>query len=76
MLFYVFDLEEYTASRDFYEPFERYLAGKCAHNFDELLGALESGEFDKEKALAFRAYSMDACDGSASERVARLIFNA
>lgn len=76
MLFYVFDLEEYTASRDFYEPFERYLAGKSALNFDELLGALESGEFDKEKALAFRAYSMDACDGSASERVARLIFNA
>ena len=76
MLFYVFDLEEYTASRDFYEPFERYLAGKCAHNFDELLSALESGEFDKYKTLAFRAYSMDACDGSASERVARLIFNA
>ncbi len=76
MLFYVFDIDEYTASRDFYEPFEKYLAGKCVHSFDELLSALESGEFDSQKALAFRAYSMEACDGAASERVARLIFGA
>lgn len=76
MLFYVFDINEYSATRDFYEPFEKYLAGKSALNFDELLSALESGKFDKEKSLAFRAYSMDACDGNASERVARLIFNA
>lgn len=75
VLLYVFDLDEYTASRDFYEPFERYAAGKAVRTFDELLGALRDGDFEPEKRAAFRAYSMDRCDGHASERVARLIFD-
>ena len=74
LLFYVWDLEEYTRERDFYEPFERYAAGRCAYDFDELCAALDDGNFEEDKLTAFRAYSMDKCDSHASERVARLIF--
>lgn len=74
MLLYVFDLDEYVASRDFYEPFERYVAGKVVKDFDGLLNALRVGDFDAEKRAEFRAYSMESCDSHASERVARMIF--
>lgn len=74
ILLYVFDLEEYIASRDFYEPFERYVAGKAVKDFDGLLNALREGDFDAERRADFRRYSMDSCDSRASERVARMIF--
>ena len=74
ILLYVFDLEEYIASRDFYEPFDRYVAGKAVCDFDGLIEALREGDFDAEKRAEFRRYSMDSCDSHASERVARMIF--
>lgn len=74
ILLYAFDLEEYIASRDFYEPFDRYSAGKVVGDFDSLLRAIENENFEPEKRAAFRAYSMDSCDSHASERVAQMIF--
>ncbi len=74
ILLYVFDLEEYVSSRDFYEPFERYVAGRVVKDFDGLLKALCEGDFDAQKRAEFRAYSMENCDSHASERVARMIF--
>ena len=72
-LFYVFDKDDYIAARDFYEPFDAYTAGGAvAETFPDLLAALAApppaGEAD------FREKSLGACDGAASERVARLIF--
>ncbi len=74
ILLYVFDLEEYITSRDFYEPFERYVAGKAVCDFDALIEALREGDFDAKRRDDFRRYSMDSCDSHASERVARMIF--
>lgn len=37
MLFFAFDLEDYIATRDFYEKFEDFVPGKIVKTFDELL---------------------------------------
>lgn len=72
-LFYVFDRAEYTAARDFYEPFDAYTAGGAVvETFPALLAALAAPPVGD--AAAFRERSLGACDGAASERVARLIF--
>ena len=75
MLFYVFDLADYTASRSFYEPFEAYAAGRIANTFDELLAAMESGDSDAARLDAFRQKSMGRCDGNAAKRAAEIIFD-
>ena len=75
MLFYVFDLADYTASRSFYEPFEAYAAGRIANTFDELLAAMERGDSDAARLDAFRQKSMGRCDGNAAKRAAEIIFD-
>ena len=73
-VFYVFDKDEYIAARDFYEPFERYAAlGLTAATFPDLLTALDADP-PAGAADAWRKQYLGACDGAASERVARLLF--
>ena len=74
MLFYTFDLAEYTASRDFYEPFESFVPGKITRTFEELLDALRKGSFAPSRAEAFRERNFDAADGHATDRVIDLVF--
>ena len=74
VIFYAFDLEEYCEKRDFYEPFGNYTAGKLVRSCDELIGALQSNDFEQFKLRAFREHSMSACDGNSSKRVAELVF--
>ena len=38
MLFYVFDLEQYIATRGFYYEFETFVPGKIVSNFEETWG--------------------------------------
>ena len=74
-VFYVFDREEYVAARDFYRPFESYAAlGVTAESFPELLDALAADPPDRGAIDAWREENLGACDGGASERVARLLF--
>ena len=42
MLFFAFDLDEYVASRDFYEPFTSFAPGRIVRTFPELLDALRT----------------------------------
>lgn len=75
MLFYVFDLAEYTADRSFYEPFSAYAAGAVAHSFDELLAALAGDDATADRRDAFRQKSMGRCDGNAAQRAAEIVFD-
>ncbi|MDD6284389.1 MAG: CDP-glycerol glycerophosphotransferase family protein [Firmicutes bacterium] len=72
MLFYTFDLEEYIASRDFYEPFDSFVPGEICRTFEELISRLD-GEVNNSKSLAFRHRNFDRLDGKASARVVDLI---
>jgi CDP-ribitol ribitolphosphotransferase len=69
MLFFAFDLEEYVAARDFYEPFTAFAPGKIVRSFSELLDALRRGDFEQEKVAPFAAAHLPAESGSATDRI-------
>lgn len=74
MLFYAFDLEDYIATRDFYEPYESFVPGKIVKTFDELIDSLNKEEFDHEKVKPFLDKHFKYQDGQSSERIVRKIF--
>jgi CDP-ribitol ribitolphosphotransferase len=69
MLFFAFDLDEYVASRDFYEPFTSFAPGRIVRTFPELLDALRRGDFEHEKVAPFAAAHLPAESGSATDRI-------
>lgn len=74
MLFYAFDLEDYIASRDFYEPYEEFVPGKIVENFDDLLKSLKHNDFEEEKIDRFLKKHYKYYDGKASERIVQDLF--
>lgn len=74
MLFYVFDLDEYTKKRDFYQPFCEFAPGKIVCTFDELINALESKSFDSEKVSCFKQANFSGDIGKASAKIVDILF--
>lgn len=74
MLFYAFDLEDYIATRDFYEPYESFVPGKIVTTFDELIYSLNNEDFEHEKVKPFLNKHFKYQDGQSSERIVRRIF--
>lgn len=74
MLFYAFDLEDYIATRDFYEPYQDFVPGKIVRTFGELINALENEDFEQEKVEPFLNKHFKYTDGNSSKRVIREIF--
>lgn len=73
MIFYAYDLEEYERERSFYFPYESYVPGKVAHNFEELTECLKNESFDREKIEKFRKFNFDFHDGKCSERIFNML---
>lgn len=69
MLFFAYDLEEYTASRDFYVPFEDFVPGRIARTFEEVVAAIRDDAYESEKVAAFARRHFDHLDGGATDRV-------
>jgi CDP-ribitol ribitolphosphotransferase len=69
MLFYAFDLEEYVASRDFYERYDEFTPGKIVRTFDQLLAAIRAEDFDRELVAPFARRHLPAEPGSATDRI-------
>ena len=69
MLFYAYDLEEYIASRDFYEPFAPFVPGKIVRSFDELMAAMEAEDYEHEKVAPFCYRNFEFRDGHSTDRV-------
>lgn len=76
MLFYVFDLEQYIATRGFYYEFETFVPGKIVSHFEEIAEAIQSGDLEQEKLEAFRDRFFDGKDGKSSERTVDLIYQS
>ncbi len=74
-IFYVPDLDEYTESRDFYYPFEKYTFGKIAKNMDELIDAIQHPKNDEVKLKKFKKHFCESCDGHATKRFVETIFS-
>lgn len=74
-IFYAPDLEEYTESRDFYYPFNRYTFGKIAKDMPQLIDAIQHSENDEEKLQEFKEHFCGACDGHATKRFVDMLFD-
>ncbi|WP_373892407.1 CDP-glycerol glycerophosphotransferase family protein [Weissella confusa] len=68
-IFFVPDLEEYTASRDFYVNYKEFVPGPIVRNNDELITEIKKvDEFDARSLDEFLEYYFDDLDGKASKR--------
>ena len=74
MLFYVFDLEQYIATRGFYYEFETFVPGKIVSHFEEIAELIQSGDLGQEKLEVFRDRFFDGKDGKSSQRTVDLIY--
>lgn len=74
MLFYVFDLEQYIATRGFYYEFETFVPGKIVSHFDDVATAITSDDLEQEKLEAFRDRFFDGKDGKSTQRTVDLIY--
>ncbi len=73
VIFFVPDLEEYIASRDFYYPFEKYTYGPVCKNMKELICAIDNPKNDTKKIEEFKEYFISSCDGNSTERFVRTL---
>lgn len=68
IVFFCPDLEEYTADRDFYHPFEDYIVGPLVRDGSGLADAIRTAR-PGDAYDAFLERFMGACDGRSSERI-------
>lgn len=76
MLFYVFDLEQYIATRGFYYEFETFVPGKIVSHFEEIAESIQSEDLGQEKLEVFRDRFFDGKDGKSTERTVELIYQS
>ncbi len=69
MLFFAYDLEEYVASRDFYEPYTEFVPGRIVRTFGELLDAVRRDDYEAEKVDAFVERHFDHLEGGSTDRI-------
>lgn len=68
MIFYAPDRDLYRIERDFYYKYEDIVPGVIVDTTDELIKAINIGDFEKEKVYEFRNKFFDNLDGRSSER--------
>ncbi|MBQ2775370.1 MAG: CDP-glycerol glycerophosphotransferase family protein [Clostridia bacterium] len=72
MIFFAYDLEEYDATRSFYNKYEDFVPGPIVRDTDGIIESVKKAEtdFDVKQVEAFREYYMSACDGHSTQRIA------
>lgn len=68
MLFFAYDRDLYSATRGFHRDYDQTAPGKVCLTFGELLEALRAGDYETEKAEAFREENFDQIDTHSSDR--------
>jgi CDP-glycerol glycerophosphotransferase (TagB/SpsB family) len=71
IVFFAPDLPEYTASRDFYRPFSRYLIGPVVTDQAGLAAAIRTAHVDDAVLTDFIEEFASACDGHSTQRIVR-----
>ncbi|MGQ0609094.1 MAG: CDP-glycerol glycerophosphotransferase family protein [Chloroflexota bacterium] len=69
MLFFAYDLERYTATRDFYVPYVEFVPGRIVRTMQELIDAIRRRDFQSEKVVPFAERHLPRGDGSATDRI-------
>ena len=69
MLFFAYDLDDYVATRDFYEPYDTFVPGRIVRTFAELLDAVRHEDYQAEKVGEFARRHFAHLDGGSTDRV-------
>ncbi len=69
MLFFAFDLLDYIKTRDFYYDYMSFIPGSFVRSTDEIITAIETGNFRVDRIQPFVHYFFDDLDGKSSARV-------
>ncbi|MCR5104282.1 MAG: CDP-glycerol glycerophosphotransferase family protein [Eubacterium sp.] len=69
MLFYAFDIDEYTKERGFHRDYRANVPGKIAETFDELIDSIETENFEYEKVEEYVRNNFDHTDNHACDRI-------
>jgi len=73
MIFYCYDLEDYTRDRDFYYDYNAFVPGKIVFNINDLAKSINNNDFDASKVPLFKNRFFNDLDGKSSQRVVDLI---
>lgn len=78
MLFYVFDLEEYIRTRDFYFDFAGLVPGEQVRDQEALLQKvqeLSDGSGNEERLQAFCDYFLGALEGNSTKKISNFLLD-
>lgn len=77
MLFYAFDLEDYNDWRGFYYDYDSLTPGEVFTTTEAMIDYIADidNKFNVEIVRNFRQKFMQSCDGHATDRIIKLVFN-
>lgn len=73
VLFYTYDREFYELTRGVHRDVKSHAPGRVCDTFDELMDALENGDFEKEKIDKFVEDNFGEYDGHAADKAIDII---
>jgi len=76
MIFLAHDLEDYFDWRGFYYDYKDFVPGPIVTTTSEIVDYISDidNTFDRERVIEFREKYMSACDGHATDRIMKLVF--
>lgn len=75
MIFFPYDLKEYSQTRGFWEPYEQLVPGPIAYNTEEIVQYIKNSSFDYKQIEIFHKEWNTYSLGNASINVANLFIN-
>ncbi len=69
MLFYAFDIDEYTKERGFHRDYRTNVPGKIVETFDDLINAINTKDFEYKKVEEYIENNFEFTDTHACDRI-------
>lgn len=70
LVFFAFDLENYQSERDFFIDYRKEVPGPICKNVEEVIDAIRSYRWDKEKLISFAEQYVEMKNSSCTDKMA------
>lgn len=74
MVFFAYDLEEYTSARGFWSDYETLVPGPIVRNTEALVNVMQTRPFDDKLRQSFTNHWNEYSDGHSSERLIKQLY--
>jgi len=74
MIFYAYDLEEYTRERGIWEEYNDMVCGPIARNTEEIIQAIKKNDFDESEIKRFKEVWNRYSDGNSSDNLVNELY--